>query len=288
MIRHTLFSIALLACFSLSLPGAAIINTAHAAQNESSILHGKVTDVISTGDFTYIELETAAGKVWAAGPVTPVNRNDMIGVSTRTLMQNFHSKALGRTFSVIYFVNSFNTGKETSAAFSQHATGKKPQLSKSIIPVITDTTGEVKVGGLLREATLDGLNSRTKSFSDFKGKPLLINIWASWCGPCRAEMASLERLSQRYNKKAFNIIGISTDDYRDKAVDFIRQTGISFENFLDHKLLLENMLGAKTIPLTVLVDAEGRVLKKVRGSREWDNPEVIDAIAETFRIKLQH
>jgi len=148
------------------------------------------------------------------------------------------------------------------------------------------TPGEVKVGAYLREATLDGLNGKTKTFSDFKGKPLLINVWASWCGPCRAEMGSLERLAQRYNGKEFNVIGISTDDYRNKAEAFIKQTGITFENFLDHKLLLENMLGANTIPITVLVDADGRVLGKIRGSHAWDSPNAINAIGAAFHIKL--
>jgi thiol-disulfide isomerase/thioredoxin len=139
------------------------------------------------------------------------------------------------------------------------------------------TPGEVMVGGYLREATLQGLNGKSRKFSDFKGKPLIINIWASWCGPCRAEMGSLERLAQQYNGKEFNVIGISTDDYRNKATAFIKQTGITFENFLDSKLLLENMLGANTIPLTILVDADGRVLEKVRAAYQWDSPKTIDA-----------
>ena len=148
------------------------------------------------------------------------------------------------------------------------------------------TPGEVNVGEQLLEATLDGLNVKSKQFSDLKGKPLIINIWASWCGPCRAEMGSLERLAKRFDKKEFNIIGISTDDYRNKAIDFIKQTQITFENFIDHKLLLENMLGANTIPLTILVDADGRVLGKVRGAYEWDNPLIVDAIGEAFQLKL--
>jgi len=165
---------------------------------------------------------------------------------------------------------------------------------------IAGTPGEVKVGSYLRETTLQGFNGNSKKFSDFRGKPLIIkfsdfrgkpliiNVWASWCGPCRAEMASLERLAQRYNGKEFNIIGISTDDYTNAAEAFIKQTEITFENFLDSKLLLENMLGANTIPLTILISANGRVLEKVRGAYVWDDPETIEAIGEALHIKLMH
>ena len=151
-----------------------------------------------------------------------------------------------------------------------------------------DTPGEVKVGSHLRELTLHGFDGKTKQFSDYKGKPLIINVWASWCGPCRAEMGSLERLANLYDGKEFNVIGVSTDDDRHAAAAFIKQSGVSFENFLDRKLLLENMLGANTIPLTILVDADGRVLKKVRGAYDWDSPKTIDVIGEVFHIKSVH
>jgi len=152
---------------------------------------------------------------------------------------------------------------------------------------IAGTPGEVEAGGYLREAKLQGLFGNTKKFSDYKGKPLIINVWASWCGPCRAEMGSLERLARRYGGKQFNVIGISTDDDGKAAAAFIRQSKITFENFLDSKVFLENMLGADTIPLTILVDAQGRVLEKVRGAYEWDSPEAVDAIGESFHIKLK-
>lgn len=152
--------------------------------------------------------------------------------------------------------------------------------------VIAATPGEVGIGNYLREATLRGLNTETKNLSDFRGTPLIINVWASWCGPCRAEMGSLERLAKRFNGNEFNVIGISTDDYRDSALDFIKSTSINFENFIDHKLELEYMLGANTIPLTLLVDADGQVLQKARGVYEWDSPEVINAIEDAFNLKL--
>ena len=154
--------------------------------------------------------------------------------------------------------------------------------------VFAGTPGEVNVGSHLREVTLHGFDGKTKTFSDYKGKPLIINVWASWCGPCRAEMGSLERLAHQYNGKEFNVIGVSTDDDRSAAARFIKQSGVTFDNFLDRKLLLENMLGANRIPLTILVDANGRVLKKVHGSKDWDSPNITAVIGEVFNIESMH
>jgi len=152
--------------------------------------------------------------------------------------------------------------------------------------VIAATPGEVEVGGLLREAPLYGFAGDFRKLSELRGKPLLINVWASWCGPCRAEMGSLERLSHRYGGKQFNIIGISTDDDADAAAAFILKAQITFDNYLDTKLLLENMLGASSIPLTVLIDAHGRVVQKIRGTRKWDSRESLELIGKALHLKL--
>ena len=149
------------------------------------------------------------------------------------------------------------------------------------------TPGEVEIDGYLREATLRGFSGNTKKLSDYRGKPLVINVWASWCGPCREEMGSLDRLARRYGGKQFNVIGISTDDDGNAAAAFIKKSKISFVNYLDSKVFLENMLGADTIPLTVLVDANGRVLEKFRGAYEWDSPETIEVIEKIFHIKMR-
>jgi len=154
----------------------------------------------------------------------------------------------------------------------------------STIPV--SSSSEVQVGEYLQEVELDGLNGEGKNFHNFKGKPLIINVWASWCSPCRAEMKYLKNLARRYDGKQFNLIGISTDDYRKNAESFIRRADIRFKNFLDHNLELETMLGASGIPMTIFVDKDGKVLLKVRGSRQWDRPEIIDEIANVLQIKL--
>ena len=153
--------------------------------------------------------------------------------------------------------------------------------------VFAGTLGEIQVGQQLPEATLDNLAGGTGKLSSFRGKSLLINVWASWCGPCRDEMGAIERLSQRYGGKEFNIIGISTDDDRTAAAKFINTSKITFLNFIDKNLLLENMLGADRLPLTVLVDADGRVIKKIAGSRVWDSPESLNLITNAFRLRVR-
>ena len=147
------------------------------------------------------------------------------------------------------------------------------------------TTGEVEVGGVLREATLQGLSGPDRKFSEFRGKPLIINVWASWCGPCREEMGSLERLSRRYGKKHFAVIGISTDDYPKAAKAFLQKSKTTFSHYIDNRLLWENMLGADRIPLTLLIDAQGRVLGKFYGAKDWDSPEALEIIAKAFRFR---
>ncbi|MBI2277769.1 MAG: TlpA family protein disulfide reductase [Dechloromonas sp.] len=149
------------------------------------------------------------------------------------------------------------------------------------------TPGEVEIGSVLREATLQGLSGPSRKLSEYRGKPLIINVWASWCGPCRAEMGSLDRLAKRYGGKQFAVIGISTDDYPDRARGFLQQSGTAFPNFIDNKPWpLENMLGANKLPLTVLIDADGKVLAKYYGAKEWDSPQAVEVIGKTFRLKL--
>ena len=148
---------------------------------------------------------------------------------------------------------------------------------------LADTPGEVRVGEPLRPATLTGLNGPSRELSEFRGKPLLINVWASWCGPCRAEMASLERLAWLQRSSYFAVIGISTDDYSDRAKAALAESNATISHFIDHDLVLENMLGAAQIPLTVLVDADGRVLQKIHGAREWDSPTSLAIIDGAFR-----
>jgi thiol-disulfide isomerase/thioredoxin len=158
-----------------------------------------------------------------------------------------------------------------------------------VVGVVPDahanTPGEVNIGETVRDATIQGLNGPSRKLSEFHGRPLIINLWASWCEPCREEMASLDRLAWLETGRHFSIIGISTDDDAEQARKWLKDSNATINQFVDSHLQMENMLGASRIPLTVLVDANGRVVDKIYGAREWDSPESLQLIRKAFRIR---
>lgn len=142
----------------------------------------------------------------------------------------------------------------------------------------------VPVGHVLPDVVMTGLNGPQRPLSSYRGRPLIINVWASWCGPCRDEAASLERLARSKSGSRYTVIGISTDDDRNAALQWLRHSNASINHYIDlaPRWTLEHMLGASTIPVTVLVDANGRVVARIRGARDWASPESIKLVDRAF------
>jgi len=147
-----------------------------------------------------------------------------------------------------------------------------------------DSLPEVQIGERLGNVQIRGLNGPSRSLASFRGKPLLINVWASWCEPCRAEMKSIDRLAWLPVGRQVNIVGVSTDDSIDDARAWLAQSNATINQFIDSHLQLESMLGASTLPLTVLVGSDGTVLSKIRGAQQWDSPQALDFLRRTFLL----
>jgi hypothetical protein len=98
-------------------------------------------------------------------------------------------------------------------------------------------------------------------------------------------MASLDRLAWLDIARSFRIIGISTDDDPVQALAWLKASNATINQYIDTRLQMEDMLGASRIPLTVLVDAEGRVREKIYGARQWDSPESLMLIRRTFALR---
>ena len=157
-------------------------------------------------------------------------------------------------------------------------------LATPVMPAPLASLPMVAVGEMLPDAVMNGLNGPNRSLSSYRGRPLIINVWASWCGPCRKEAASLERLAWSEAGSRYTIIGISTDDDRNAASKWLRHSNATMNHYIDKppNWPLEHMLGASSIPVTVLVDARGRVVGRFRGARDWDSAESVRLIERTF------
>jgi peroxiredoxin len=141
----------------------------------------------------------------------------------------------------------------------------------------------VEIGQGLPDVAMAGLNGPTRQLASFRGRPLIINVWASWCGPCKAEAASLERFAWGDAARDYVVIGVSTDDDRSAALRWLQRSNATLNHYIDSKLALERMLGASHIPLTVLVDAQGRVVARFEGARDWDSAASVALVKEAYR-----
>lgn len=188
-----------------------------------------------------------------------------------------------------------HAASHSSAAFAQAVTRRQwlrragacaaaPITAGPVAAAPPPARREVPLGQPLPDVALRGLNTADRALSSFRGRPLLINVWASWCGPCVAEMGSLERLQWHEMMAQVQTIGVSTDDYRDRALALLKRVGGSLTHFIDRELEMEQLLGASSIPLTVLVDARGVVVSRIRGSRQWDTEPTLGELARTLGL----
>jgi thiol-disulfide isomerase/thioredoxin len=155
-------------------------------------------------------------------------------------------------------------------------------LEGHAVQALADRSSAVPVGQSLPDVLMLGLNGSDRRIRSYAGRKLLINVWASWCGPCRAEAASLERMAWSKAGTGYTVIGISTDDDRRAADRWLKQSNATLSHYIDQGLVLEHLLGASTIPLTVLIDEKGRVVSRIRGARDWDTPESVQLVQREF------
>jgi thiol-disulfide isomerase/thioredoxin len=115
----------------------------------------------------------------------------------------------------------------------------------------------------------------------FRGRPVLVNLWATWCGPCVVEMPSLDALAARAGP-GLEILAISQDlDGRRKVTDFFAAHRFSrLEPYLDPQMQLMPALGLDTLPTTILYDSHGREVWRMTGMADWQSPRAARLLAE--------
>lgn len=124
------------------------------------------------------------------------------------------------------------------------------------------------------EFTLPDLTGRLVRLTDLRGHPVLINLWATWCHPCREEMPSLHALYTAYREQGFLVVAVATDTGgRDTVAPFIQQYGLTFPVLLDPRNTLGERLQVAGIPTSYVLDRQGRIVSVEVGKRQWNRQE---------------
>lgn len=132
----------------------------------------------------------------------------------------------------------------------------------------------VAKGGLIGAAAPDfsllDMQGNKVTLSQFKGKVVIINFWATWCPPCREEMPSMEKLYRRFADKGLVMLALNVeDDGKELVADFLKKTPYSFPILLDEDQSVQETYGVFRFPESFIIDRNGQVVERIVGARDW-------------------
>ena len=137
------------------------------------------------------------------------------------------------------------------------------------------TTKSLQPGLEVPNFAFPDLNGKEVSLAEHRGKVVLLNVWATWCPPCRQEMPSMQSLYEKFNGENFEILAVSIDSEGGEAVaPFMRQMNLTFPALLDPGETIRSLYGITGVPETFIIDKDGILVEKIIGPINWATPEV--------------
>jgi len=134
------------------------------------------------------------------------------------------------------------------------------------------------------EFLLPDLSGGQVSLSDYRGKWVFINFWATWCGPCVMEMPMMDRLNKILEKENFKMLAINMENIEPERVKkFIKKLKVDFHILLDRKGQVSDIYGVRSIPMTYMINPKGEVEAVAEGMREWDDPKMVQYFRDMIK-----
>lgn len=141
--------------------------------------------------------------------------------------------------------------------------------------------GEPSIAGRKAEDFSVIVNGKLAKLSDFRGKVVVLNFWASYCGSCVEEIPDLDRLQQRIVGRGGVVLGVSVDESCANYEDFLRKHPVAFQTTCQEPATqrLARDYGTVMIPETYVIDREGKIARKIIGPQQWDSAEMLNYFA---------
>ena len=126
---------------------------------------------------------------------------------------------------------------------------------------------------------IENLAGGNTGLADYKGKLVLLNFWATWCMPCRAEMPGMETIWQKYKDQGLVIAAVSVDEgSRGRIETFSKLLDLSFPILLDPESKVSDLYKVSNMPTSFLIDRNGKIISRIVGTEEWASPEAIQLV----------
>jgi cytochrome c biogenesis protein CcmG, thiol:disulfide interchange protein DsbE len=152
--------------------------------------------------------------------------------------------------------------------------GEASVAGKSAQDFTMELSDPPAVGSVSTQGSSPANTGKPTHLSDFKGKVVVLNFWATWCPPCVEEAPALNHLQQRIASRGGVIIGVSIDDDPAKYEKFVKDFAIPFPTWRDPSAKVMHDYGTVMIPETYIIDRRGRIARKIIGPQRWDSPEL--------------
>jgi len=136
----------------------------------------------------------------------------------------------------------------------------------------------VDVGDKAPDFQITADNGRALSRSDFGGRLLVLNFWATWCPPCIEEMPSLDQFQRRFAASGVVVAGVSVDTNERAYREFLRKAGVSFLTARDPEARISSSYGTFKYPETYVIDSRGKVVRKIIGPADWMDAKMVSYI----------
>ena len=158
------------------------------------------------------------------------------------------------------------------------------ERNRGSAPESTVTVQKPHVGVQAPDFTLTDMDGRSVTLSKYRGKVVMLNFWATWCPPCRAEVPSIEKLYRRMQGKDFALLAVNVENNgRDSVAAFAKEIPISFPVLLDPDHRVTTLYQVNGIPQTYILDKNGVIVQDVQGGVDWTSPQVVAYLSSLMK-----
>lgn len=131
------------------------------------------------------------------------------------------------------------------------------------------------------------MQGKAWTLADFQGRAVVLNFWATWCPPCRAEMPSLQQLAEIYGPDQLQVLALNVGEGPRRIAQYLQSSGLELTVLLDPKSEIARAWEARVLPTTLLIDAQGRPRQRVRGEVDWSGREAQALVEPLLRGPLK-